>query len=181
MSFGREAPWFGGDHTIPEATPGRRNHMNALQCRDGSGYFVAGNSFAKLSDKAAPAATLISTGRTAPLSNRSCTRTFPLSSEADTPAARQSSAGGGAPGAWSLFSNKAIATAGASSVAMATFVADFVVRLRAIADVALRFVEVTFPAALAFAVVSAREDVFMAGILGAVSKDFGLYPLDEYP
>ena len=39
-------------------------------------------------DNASPAATLISTGRTAPLSKTSCTRTLPSSSADETPAAR---------------------------------------------------------------------------------------------
>ncbi|MDP3824290.1 MAG: hypothetical protein Q8R33_22695 [Burkholderiales bacterium] len=68
------------------------------QCR--TDYLVdLGSSFDKPLDKAAPAATLISTGRTAPFSKTSCTRTLPSSSEADTPAARASRAGAGAPAA----------------------------------------------------------------------------------
>lgn len=89
-------------------------------------------------DNASPAAILISTGKTVPLSNISCTRTLPLVCEAETPAARQSSAAGGAPGASWLLSNSAIATAGASSVAMATLVADFLVRFRAVAGAVAR-------------------------------------------
>ncbi len=72
-------------------------------------------------DSAAPAAALISTGRTAPPSNMSCMRTFPSTSNGQAPAAKTSSAAGDLPGSCSDFSSTAIATAGASSVAMAAF------------------------------------------------------------
>ena len=98
-------------------------------------YFLSTSADSPL-DSAAPAALLISTGNTAPFSNMSCTRTMPSVSEGVAPAARQSSAGGAAPGACSVFSSNAMATAGASSVAMATFVADCLARFAA-ADAAL--------------------------------------------
>ena len=66
-------------------------------------------------------------------------RTFPSISEGAAATANTSSAGGGAPGGCSVFSNKAMATAGASSVAMATFVADRLVFFRA--DDAVRLAE----------------------------------------
>jgi hypothetical protein len=90
-----------------------------------------GNSFWSPLVSAAPASTLISTGSTAPFSNMSCMRTFPSTSDGAAAAASTSNAAGGAPGGCSVLSNNAIATAGASSVAMATFVADFFVSLRA--------------------------------------------------
>ena len=58
-------------------------------------------------------------------------RTLPSISEGAAPAANTSSAGAGAPGACSVLSNSAMATAGANSVAMATFVADCLARFRA--------------------------------------------------
>jgi len=66
----------------------------------------------------------------------SCRRTFPSISDGAAAAANTSSAAAGAPGGRSVLSNNAIATAGASSVAIATFVADRLVLLRA--GVALR-------------------------------------------
>ncbi len=82
-------------------------------------------------DSATPASTLISTGKTAPFSNMSCMRTFPSISEGVAATANTSSAAAGAPGGCSVLSNSAMATAGASSVAMATFVADRLELLRA--------------------------------------------------
>jgi hypothetical protein len=79
--------------------------------------------------EATPAALLISTGKTVPFSKSNCTRTFPSSSERAAPAARQSRAGGAAPGSCSVFCNSAIATAGASSLDMATSVGDFLTRV----------------------------------------------------
>ena len=93
--------------------------------RSMSYYFLSRISSSKPFDKAAPASALISTGSTAPLENISCTRTLPSVSEAVTPAARTSSAGGGDPGACEDLSSNAMATAGASSVEMAMSVADF--------------------------------------------------------
>ncbi len=90
-----------------------------------------GDSSASPLDKAAPAAALISTGKTAPVSNMSCTRTLPGVSDGAAPAAKQSSAGGAALGSCSVLSSKAIATAGARSVAIAWLVAVFLARLRA--------------------------------------------------
>ena len=80
-----------------------------------------GSSAERLLANAAPASVLISTGKMAPFSNRSCTRTLPRVSESETPAAKQSKAGGGSPGACSVFSSNAIATAGARSVEMTAF------------------------------------------------------------
>ncbi len=92
-------------------------------------YFFLGSSAASPLERAAPAALLISTGSTAPFSNTSCTRTFPLVSEGAAPAAKQLSDGAAAPGNCSVLSSNAMATAGASSFAIASLVADFFARL----------------------------------------------------
>ena len=58
-------------------------------------------------------------------------RTFPSISEGTAATANTSSAGAGAPGGCSVLFNNAMATAGASSVAIATLVADRLDRLHA--------------------------------------------------
>lgn len=93
-------------------------------------HFLSGSSSSNPLDKAAPASALISTGKTAPFGNMSCTRTLPSVSDAETPAASTSSAGGADPGAFDDLSSKAMATAGASSVEMAMSVGDFLDRFR---------------------------------------------------
>lgn len=128
-TFATDAP-----DTAPCSSTNRCQHLPRTPSR----YLGAGSSSASPLDNASPAAILISTGKIVPLSNISCTRTLPLVCEAETPAARQSSAAGGAPGASSLLSNSAIATAGANSLAMATLVADFLVCFRAAAGVVAR-------------------------------------------
>ena len=85
-------------------------------------------------------------------------RTFPSISEGVAATANTSSAGAGAPNGCSVLSNNAMATAGASSVAMATLVADRLDRLRA--GVAVRL-EAGFAVRLGVGEAATREVLIM--------------------
>lgn len=139
-------------------------------------YLDTGSSSVSPFDKASPAAMLISTGKTAPLSNINCRRTLPLVCEGETPAARQSSAGGGEPGASSIFSNKAIATAGASSFAMATLVVDFLVRFRTVTEDVARLCSLLAEVGdLTLGAADARGEVLEVRMVGKVGLEPQLY------
>ncbi len=164
ISARRISPVFQDETAVKLATLEWVSWFNHVH-HQAANYFL-GSSFESPFERAAPAALLISTGNTAPFSNMSCTRTLPSVSEGAAPAARQSSAGGGAPGDCSVLSSNAIATAGASSVVMATLVADLLARLTP-ADF-----DLTPPAlGAAFLVcfdrgAAARERVVMTYVLG---------------
>ena len=85
-------------------------------------------------------------------------RTFPFASEGPAAAASASSAAAGAPVGSSVLSNNAMATAGASSVAMATFLADCLDFLRPGATVRL---EAGFAARFGVCEAATREVLVM--------------------